>query len=173
PGFPTPVFLILSVILGGYFFKKQWKSRRKETITDNKKDKNEDNDSDTDGKKGLISNLFSNKNESEDVNCLLKENITLSQAETLPLIITISSKKKAYLSKLVFEKWLNKEFILQYGVLLPDIIIHYSDKIDDNKIIILINEVKADEFYCPFAFIHIANPNDEFFSLGFKSIRIE
>lgn len=173
PGFPTPVFLILSVLLGGYFFKKQWKSKKKETITDNKEDKNEDNDSDTDGKKGLISNLFSNKNESEGENSLLKENITLSQADTLPLIITVSSKKKTYLSKLVFEKWLKKEFILQYGVLLPDLVIHYSDKIDDNKIIILINEVKADEFDCPFPLFYVENPNDEFLSLNFKIIETQ
>ena len=31
-----------------------------------------------------------------------------------------------------------------------DIVVHYSDKIEENKIIILINEVKADEFDCPF-----------------------
>ena len=167
PGFPTPVFLILSVILGGYFFKKQWKNKKKETITD------KDEDSDTDSKKGLISNIFSNKNEAEDENSLSKENITLSQAETLPLIVTVSSKKKTYLSKLIFEKWLKKEFILQYGVLLPDIIIHYSDKIDDNRIIILINEVKADEFDCPFLFIHIENPNDEFLALNFKTIETQ
>ena len=167
PGFPTPVFLILSVILGGYFFKKQWKNKKKETITD------KDEDSDTDSKKGLISNIFSNKNEAEDENSLSKENITLSQAETLPLIVTVSSKKKTYLSKLIFEKWLKKEFILQYGVLLPDIIIHYSDKIDDNRIIILINEVKADEFDCPFPFIHIENPNDEFLALNFKTIETQ
>ncbi|WP_109394872.1 EscV/YscV/HrcV family type III secretion system export apparatus protein [Proteus terrae] len=173
PGFPTPVFLILSVLLGGYFFKKWWKNKKKETITDNKEDKNEDNDSDIDGKKGLISNLFSNKNESENENSLLKENITLSQAETLPLIITVSSKKKAYLSKLVFDKWLKKEFILQYGVLLPDIVIHYSDKIDDNRIIILINEVKADEFDCPFSFVYIENPNDELLSLNIKTIETQ
>ncbi|WP_100158984.1 EscV/YscV/HrcV family type III secretion system export apparatus protein [Proteus columbae] len=173
PGFPTPVFLILSVLLGGYFFKKQWENKKKETITDNKEDNSEESDSDTDGKKGLISNLFSNKNESENENSLLKENITLSQAETLPLIISVSSKKKTYLSKLIFEKWLKKEFILQYGVLLPDIVIHYSDKIDDNKIIILINEVKADEFDCPFPFLYIENPNDEFLSLNFKTIEIQ
>lgn len=171
PGFPTPVFLILSVLLGGYFFKKQWKSKKKETITDHEEDKS--NDDDPDNKKGLISNLFSNKNKSEDENSLSKENITLSQAETLPLIISVSSKKKTYLSKIVFEKWLKKEFILQYGVLLPDIIIHYSDKIEDNKIIILINEVKADEFDCPFPFIHIENPNDEFLSLNFKTIETQ
>lgn len=173
PGFPTPVFLILSVILGGYFFKKQWKNKKKETLTDNKEDKDEDSDLDTDGKKGLISNLFLNKNDSEDENSLSKENITLSQAETLPLILTVSSKKKAYLSRLVFEKWLKKEFILQYGVLLPDIIIHYSDKIDDNKIIVLINEVKADEFDCPFPLIRIENPNDEILSLNFKVMEIQ
>lgn len=173
PGFPTPVFLILSIILGGYFFKKQWKGKKKEAATENEDEKNEDNASDPEGKKGIISNLFSNKNESDDENSLLTENITLSQAETLPLIITVSSKKKAYLSKLVFEKWLKKEFILQYGVLLPDIVIHYSDKIDENKIIILINEVKADEFDCPFPFVYIENPNDELFSLDFKMLEIK
>ncbi|GLX64726.1 type III secretion system protein InvA [Proteus vulgaris] len=173
PGFPTPVFLILSVILGGYFFKKQWKSKKKETSTESGDEKNEDDALDPDSKKGIISNLFSNKNESDDENSLLTENITLSQAETLPLIITVSTKKKAYLSKLVFEKWLKKEFILQYGVLLPDIVIHYSDKIDENKIIILINEVKADEFDCPFPFVYIENPNDELFSLDFKMIEIK
>lgn len=173
PGFPTPVFLILSIILGGYFFKKQWKSKKKEASTENEDEKNEDNASDPEGKKGIISNLFSNKNELDDENSLLTENITLSQAETLPLIITVSSKKKAYLSKLVFEKWLKKEFILQYGVLLPDIVIHYSDKIDENKIIILINEVKADEFDCPFPFVYIENPNDELLSLDFKMLEIK
>lgn len=173
PGFPTPVFLILSVILGGYFFKKQWKNKKKETATESGNEKNEDNASDPEGKKGIISNLFSNKNELDDENSLLTENITLSQAETLPLIITVSSKKKAYLSKLVFDKWLKKEFILQYGVLLPDIVIHYSDKIDENKIIILINEVKADEFDCPFPFVYVENPNDELFSLDFKMIEIK
>lgn len=173
PGFPTPVFLILSVILGGYFFKKQWKSKKKETSKESGDEKNEDDALDPDSKKGIISNLFSNKNESDDENSLLTENITLSQAETLPLIITVSTKKKAYLSKLVFEKWLKKEFILQYGVLLPDIVIHYSDKIDENKIIILINEVKADEFDCPFPFVYIENPNDELFSLDFKMIEIK
>lgn len=173
PGFPTPVFLILSVILGGYFFKKQWKGKKKEAATENEDEKNEDNASDPESKKGIISNLFSNKNELDDENSLLTENITLSQAETLPLIITVSSKKKAYLSKLVFEKWLKKEFILQYGVLLPDIVIHYSDKIDENKIIILINEVKADEFDCPFPFVYIENPNDELFSLDFKILEIK
>ncbi|MBI6217421.1 EscV/YscV/HrcV family type III secretion system export apparatus protein [Proteus sp. DFP240708] len=173
PGFPTPVFLILSVILGGYFFKKQWKSKKKEASTESGDEKNEDDASDPDSKKGIISNLFSNKNESDDENSLLTENITLSQAETLPLIITVSAKKKAYLSKLVFEKWLKKEFILQYGVLLPDIVIHYSDKIDENKIIILINEVKADEFDCPFPFVYVENPNDELFSLDFKMIEIK
>lgn len=173
PGFPTPVFLILSVILGGYFFKKQWKSKKKETSKESGDEKNEDDASDPDSKKGIISNLFSNKNESDDENSLLTENITLSQAETLPLIITVSTKKKAYLSKLVFEKWLKKEFILQYGVLLPDIVIHYSDKIDENKIIILINEVKADEFDCPFPFVYVENPNDELFSLDFKMIEIK
>ncbi|MEQ5176547.1 EscV/YscV/HrcV family type III secretion system export apparatus protein [Proteus genomosp. 6] len=173
PGFPTPVFLILSVILGGYFFKKQWKSKKKEASTESGDEKNEYDASDPDSKKGIISNLFSNKNESDDENSLLTENITLSQAETLPLIITVSAKKKAYLSKLVFEKWLKKEFILQYGVLLPDIVIHYSDKIDENKIIILINEVKADEFDCPFPFVYVENPNDELFSLDFKMIEIK
>lgn len=173
PGFPTPVFLILSVILGGYFFKKQWKNKKKETTTESGGEKNEDNASDPDGKKGIISNLFSNKNELNDENSLLNEDITLSQAETLPLIITVSSKKKAYLSKLVFEKWLKKEFILQYGVLLPDIVIHYSDKIDENKIIILINEVKADEFDCPFPLVYVANPNDELSSLNFNMIEIK
>lgn len=173
PGFPTPVFLILSVILGGYFFKKQWKGKKKEAATENEDEKNEDNASDPESKKGIISNLFSNKNELDDENSLLTENITLSQAETLPLIITVSSKKKAYLSKLVFEKWLKKEFILQYGVLLPDIVIHYSNKIDENKIIILINEVKADEFDCPFPFVYIENPNDELFSLDFKILEIK
>ncbi|WP_193015536.1 EscV/YscV/HrcV family type III secretion system export apparatus protein [Proteus sp. FME41] len=173
PGFPTPVFLILSIILGGYFFKKQWNNKKKESSLEHGKDESEGESSDPDGKKGIISNLFSNKNELENENSLLTENITLSQAETLPLIITISAKKKGYLTKLVFDKWLKKEFILQYGVLLPDIVIHYSDRIEDNKIIILINEVKADEFDCPFPFVHIKNPTDEFFSLDFKVIETQ
>ncbi len=40
-----------------------------------------------------MSNLFSGKHGEEVDNSLLTENITLSQAETLPLIITLSTKK--------------------------------------------------------------------------------
>ncbi|HEK0664906.1 TPA: FHIPEP family type III secretion protein [Proteus mirabilis] len=173
PGFPTPVFLILSVMLGVYFFKIKWKSSKKEYKTEDEKDNH--NATNADSKKGLMSNLFSGKHGEEVDNSLLTENITLSQAETLPLIITLSTKKKPYLTKIVFEKWLQKEFILQYGILLPDIVIHYSDKIDDDKIIILINEVKAKELNCPFPLFHIENPNDEskLAPLGYKAERSE
>lgn len=171
PGFPTPVFLILSAMLGVYFFKIKWKNNKKEYKKEDEKDNL--NATNVDSKKGLMSNLFSGKHGEEVDNSLLTENITLSQAETLPLIITLSTKKKPYLTKIVFEKWLQKEFILQYGILLPDIVIHYSDKIDDDKIIILINEVKAKELNCPFPLFHIENPNDELLSLGFNLISIE
>lgn len=168
PGFPTPIFIILAIILGGYYFKKNWQSKKKKA---QEKAENESNEEEQDGeggedKKGLISNLFSGKKEEEE-NSLLKENISLSEAETLPLIITVSTKKKGYLSKIVFDKWLKKEFILQYGVLLPDIMIHYSDKVDENKVIILINEVRAEEIECPFPYFYVENPNDELISLGY------
>lgn len=51
--------------------------------------------------------------------------------------------------------------------------IHYSDVIEEDRIIILINEVKADEFDCPFSLINIEEPNDEFFSLGLKYVEKE
>lgn len=172
PGFPTPVFLILSAMLGGYFFRKQWRNKKKEKTTILNNESNEDKKEEVEGKKGLISNLFSGKKDEEE-NSLLTESISLSQAETIPLIITVSDKKKTYLTKIVFDKWLKKEFILQYGVLLPDINIYYSERVDENKVIILINEVKAEEFYCPFPFNFVENPNDEFISLGFKMIELE
>ncbi|CRL63861.1 EscV/YscV/HrcV family type III secretion system export apparatus protein [Proteus penneri] len=170
PGFPTPVFLILSAIIAFYFFKKNRGNKKKSTASSTTEEggKNEEGEN----KKGLISNLFSGK-KNEEENSLLTETISLEQAETLPLIVTVSTTKKDYLTKIVFEKWLKKEFILQYGVLLPDIVIHYSDVIEEDRIIILINEVKADEFDCPFSLINIEEPNDEFFSLGLKYIEKE
>ncbi|OAT32286.1 EscV/YscV/HrcV family type III secretion system export apparatus protein [Proteus myxofaciens] len=170
PGFPTPVFIILSAIIGIYYFKKRISSKNKKKQT-GKTENSDESENDVE-KKGLISNLFSGK-KTEEENSLLTENISLSQAETLPLIITVSTKHKDYLTKIVFDKWLKKEFIIQYGILLPDIIIHYSDSIDDNKTIILINEVKADAFECPFELINIESPNDEFFSLGINYIETE
>ncbi|MCO8051696.1 EscV/YscV/HrcV family type III secretion system export apparatus protein [Proteus penneri] len=170
PGFPTPVFLILSAIIAFYFFKKNRGNKKKSTASSTTEEggKNEEGEN----KKGLISNLFSGK-KNEEENSLLTETISLEQAETLPLIVTVSTTKKDYLTKIVFEKWLKKEFILQYGVLLPDIVIHYSDVIEEDRIIILINEVKADEFDCPFSLINIEEPNDEFFSLGLKYVEKE
>lgn len=170
PGFPTPVFLILSAIIGLYFFKKNRGNKKKATasVTTEEEGKSAEGES----KKGLISNLFSGKKDEEE-NSLLTETISLEQAETLPLIITVATTKKDYLTKIVFDKWLKKEFILQYGVLLPDIVIHYSDVIEEDRIIILINEVKADEFDCPFPLINIEEPNDEFFSLGLNYIEKE
>ncbi|WP_109400096.1 EscV/YscV/HrcV family type III secretion system export apparatus protein [Proteus sp. TJ1640] len=170
PGFPTPVFLILSTIIAFYFFKKNRGNKKKATASSTIEEGGTNEEGEN--KKGLISNLFSGK-KNEEENSLLTETISLEQAETLPLIVTVSTTKKDYLTKIVFEKWLKKEFILQYGVLLPDIVIHYSDVIEEDRIIILINEVKADEFYCPFSLINIEEPNDEFFSLGLKYIEKE
>lgn len=170
PGFPTPVFLILSTIIAFYFFKKNRGNKKKATASSTIEEGGTNEEGEN--KKGLISNLFSGK-KNEEENSLLTETISLEQAETLPLIVTVSTTKKDYLTKFVFEKWLKKEFILQYGVLLPDIVIHYSDVIEEDRIIILINEVKADEFYCPFSLINIEEPNDEFFSLGLKYIEKE
>ncbi|MBQ0215241.1 EscV/YscV/HrcV family type III secretion system export apparatus protein [Proteus vulgaris] len=169
PGLPTPVFIILSTIIGCYFFKKNIWDKKKKTSENSDAPHHEEGDE----KKGIMSNLFSGKKEQEEENQLATETISLSQAETQPLIVTLSVKKKSYLTKKVFDKWLKKEFILQYGVLLPDILIYYSDTIDKDKVIILINEVKADEFYCSFPLINIEAPTDEFFSLGLKYIELE
>ncbi len=56
PGFPTPVFLILSAMLGVYFFKIKWKNSKKEYKKEDEKDNL--NATNVDSKKDLCQIYF-------------------------------------------------------------------------------------------------------------------
>lgn len=119
PGFPLPVFLLLSVALGGMFFVSKFNLRKRENNSDNG---------------GLIESSDSSKQNSADC-----KNIPY----TIPLIIKTYSGNEDVLRKMNFPNLLREKFFIEYGVYIPDVVLSFSEKIDKTKIFILINEIHA------------------------------
>lgn len=119
PGFPLPVFLLLSTALGGAFFRSKYNLRKK------------DNKINNDGLIECNGNLVSN-----NIDC---ENIPY----TIPLIIKTYSGNEDILKANNFVSLLKEKFFIEYGVYIPDVILSFSKDINKTKLLIFINEIQA------------------------------
>lgn len=129
PGFPTSIFILLSALLFGIFAVRYYKVRKK------KSDKNQQETESV--------NSDVTEGETQRANQEFEEEYI---PETLPIIISVNQKYKAHLEENKFLSRMKKDVFIRYGYRIPDIAINYSPIVAENKIIILINEVKAGEY---------------------------
>ncbi|HDN2512173.1 TPA: EscV/YscV/HrcV family type III secretion system export apparatus protein [Providencia rettgeri] len=129
PGFPTSIFILLSALLFGIFAVRYYKARKK------KSDKNQQET------ESINSDVT--EGETQRANQEFEEEYI---PETLPIIISVNQKYKAHLEENKFLSRMKKDVFIRYGYRIPDIAINYSPIVAENKIIILINEVKAGEY---------------------------
>ncbi|HEC8328000.1 TPA: EscV/YscV/HrcV family type III secretion system export apparatus protein [Providencia rettgeri] len=129
PGFPTSIFILLSALLFGIFAVRYYKARKK------KSDKNQQETESV--------NSDVTEGETQRANQEFEEEYI---PETLPIIISVNQKYKAHLEENKFLSRMKKDVFIRYGYRIPDIAINYSPIVAENKIIILINEVKAGEY---------------------------
>lgn len=156
PGFPTTIFLFLSGLMLALFWYRLYQKRKekKRTIGEQHNEENV-NPEVTEGE---------TKRETQQ-----KEDEYVP--ETLPIIISVSQEHKAHLETNNFLSRIKKDIFIRYGYRIPDIAINYSPVVPSDKIIILINEVRAGEYNIVFGGFRLLNPNEELEYLGVEIIR--
>lgn len=149
PGFPFIVFLLISAILTSiYYLQFKRNIPKKENTT-------------------LIE-----ENEITDLEIDDQGVINKKTNETLPLILIVNKSAIEKLKKENISIKLKNKFYLDYGINLPDIIISDSDDLEENTIVLLINEIKADQFYVRYDGYRLINKTDEIEHLGIEKITI-
>lgn len=96
----------------------------------------------------------------------------INQLLTNPLILVVNKSVIENLKKENISAKLKNKFYLDYGINLPDIIISDSDDLEENTIVLLINEIKADQFYIRYDGYRLINKTDEIEHLGIEKITI-
>ena len=121
PGFPLPVFVVLASILVALYIK-HWRDEKKKdkTITE---DNNETDAQDNKPKPVVIDGEYI--------------------PETVPLIITAFKGHEKLLEEYNITSFLKKEFFIEYGVRLPNILMNYREDAEPGKLTIAINEIRV------------------------------
>jgi len=121
PGFPLPVFIVLALLLLAVFFKhKHDEKKNKNSLTESKSN----NDSaEAKGKPTMIDGQFI--------------------PETIPLIITAWTGYEAYFEKHNLPSLLKRNFFVEYGVRLPDVVMNYDNNVERGKLAVAINEIQV------------------------------
>ncbi|XBS70282.1 EscV/YscV/HrcV family type III secretion system export apparatus protein [Acerihabitans sp. KWT182] len=157
PGFPMPVFVLLAVALSGLFYFKHRQTRRSSgsaaSSTVEFQEGTPGQHSGMDSKLGIINDL---------------DNIT---AETVALILLVSRANHAMLEKDQLCDRLRSQFFVDYGVKLPGLMLRASENVDDQTVVVLINEIRADAFTIHFNLMRVVNGTDELYQLGIETHR--
>lgn len=141
PGFPLPVFIVLSGAMAFLYWRKMKTSQVQTTVS------------------GTAATLIDEHGHVETDQAAL--DTSKMSAETVPLIFLVAERNKSYwLNKNILQSVTNR-FFLDYGIRLPQAVVSYSASADENKVGVFVNEVKAAEFDSPCGHFHIMDYRDE------------
>lgn len=157
PGFPSLVFLILASALGVLFYFKHRKAKR---------------DSAESGTTSGLSMASTGTRADGNNECSLGliGNLGNITSETVPLILLIPKARRVELEQVQLVERLSSQFFIDYGVRLPEIVLHDGDSLTANEVAFLINEVRADQFEIHFDMVRVVNYSDEIASLDIQPI---
>ncbi|MTC39651.1 EscV/YscV/HrcV family type III secretion system export apparatus protein [Providencia alcalifaciens] len=151
PGFPTPIFLFLAALLMGLFATRYFKKRKAQRKDQQSGQENLQTEA-TEGETQRANDDFDDE----------------YIPETLPVIISVNQEYKQHLEENNFLSRMKKDVFIRYGYRIPDIAINYSPIVPENKIVVLINEVKAGEDDVYFHGHRLLTANDELEYLGLE-----
>ncbi|MEQ5127806.1 EscV/YscV/HrcV family type III secretion system export apparatus protein [Providencia alcalifaciens] len=154
PGFPTAIFLFLAALLMGLFATRYFKKRKAQRKEQQLGEENLQTEA-TEGETQRANDDFDDE----------------YIPETLPVIISVNQQYKQHLEDNNFLSRMKKDVFIRYGYRIPDIVINYSPIVPENKIVVLINEVKAGEYNVYFHGQRLLTANDELEYLGMELIK--
>ncbi len=70
------------------------------------------------------------------------------------------------LEKAQLAERLRSQFFIDYGVRLPEVLLRDGEGSDDNSIVLLINEIRVEQFTVYFDLMRVVNYSDEVVSFG-------
>jgi len=121
PGFPLAVFLVLAGILLISYFKDSGKEKKNRAQTAG----------------GEIA---------EDASQLKTKPVIIDGEyipEAIPLIITAWKGYESYFQKHNFSSLLKRNFFVEYGVRLPEVVMNYDEKVQQGRLSVAINEIEV------------------------------
>ncbi|MBY0446804.1 MAG: FHIPEP family type III secretion protein, partial [Burkholderiales bacterium] len=103
--------------------------------------------------------------------CLI-DNLDQLAAETVPLVLLVPKARYAFLNKGQLAERLRSQFFLDFGVSLPEMMMRSSDELEDNRAVLLINEIRAEEFLVQFDLLRVVNYSEEIEQLGIHIVSV-
>ncbi|HEY0210484.1 EscV/YscV/HrcV family type III secretion system export apparatus protein [Acerihabitans sp.] len=159
PGFPLPVFVLLAGALASVFYFRHRKQRRAETAAAGSRGA-EFNPEESAPENGLDSRLS------------IIEDIDRVASETVALILVMSRSNHDLLEKERVAERLRSQFFVDYGVKLPELILRATENVDEQTVMVLVNEIRAEAFTLHFDYLRVVNANDEIHQLDID-MRVE
>ncbi|WP_174847861.1 EscV/YscV/HrcV family type III secretion system export apparatus protein [Yersinia artesiana] len=156
PGFPTFIFLFLSGLMVALLWYRKLQKRKE------KKRLSGDDQSETEVSSDVAEGETRRESQVSDDEYV---------PETLPIIISVSQTHKSLLEENSFLSRIKKDIFVRYGYRIPDIAINYSPVVPKDKIIVLINEVRAGDYNICFGGLRLLSVNDELEYLGLELTR--
>lgn len=155
PGFPLVIFVLLAAILSSIIiYRKYIDSKNLQTALPGD-DQHFIQTSHDDAVSGAT------ESSCMDTKLGLIEDINHARSETIPLIILVPGKRYQALVTNQLALRIRSQFFIDYGINLPNIHLKQSRDLDDNKAILLINEIPVETFTLFYDDLLIVNPNDE------------
>ncbi|BED38138.1 EscV/YscV/HrcV family type III secretion system export apparatus protein [Escherichia coli] len=152
PGFPFPVFMILSAALGVLVYYRMRPGAG-------------DNDAITAG--AGVSGFSAPKEDRGTFSSLRRiDNLEKMITETVPLVLLVPDQRCAWLEQNRLSELLISQFFIDYGIRLPEILVRGDESLSDNTVSLLINEIKVAQFGLYFDLIRIVNFSAEINELG-------
>ncbi|HBA9710331.1 TPA: EscV/YscV/HrcV family type III secretion system export apparatus protein [Escherichia coli] len=150
PGFPFFVFFLIAITLTTlFYYKKIIVNKEPSAVPD----------------MANFSGSFDMEN-SQDSSLAMIENLESISSETVPLILLFSDNvvKNNELDNLI--ERVRSQFFIDFGVRLPTILHRVNSELKENEIVLLINEVRADNYNIYFNKICITDKNSDIDALG-------
>nr|ULG19765.1 EscV/YscV/HrcV family type III secretion system export apparatus protein [Yersinia frederiksenii] len=148
PGFPLFVFAILASSLLIFYYLKFWKKNHKSTVIDLS-----------------ISEAGKEFDYTEDKNSFgVINKLDSVMTETIPLVLLVSHSNVLNLIHSQLQERIRSQFFVEYGIRLPAVLIREGEKLHDNEVILLVNEVRADQFTVNFELFRVVNYSEDMLS---------
>lgn len=125
PGFPLPVFILLAIPLIGMFIKHKLDEKKKE------------------GKPGE-NNIQDQEQSDVEIKPVIIDGEYIP--ETIPLIITAWKGYERYFQEHNFTSLLKRNFFVEYGVRLPDVLMNYEENAQRGILTVAINEIQVSSY---------------------------
>ncbi len=157
PGFPLPVFILLASTLIVLFYMRYRRAKL-------------DRRASSQPSPGAFSQQSSDQGTELTSQADMINDIDQVAVETVALILLVSKDNHQRLEKAEISGRLRSQFFIDYGVKLPEMVLRVSDSINENEVVVLINEIRADSFIIHFDYLRVVNASDELHHLGIDLI---